>query len=93
MSENIRIRSLAEHEYGVEVTEGDTRTNHRVIVTTDLLDDLGMVDADEETVVRETFAFLLERQPVTSIDEEFPLDTVASRYPEFADDLRTRVAG
>ena len=52
-----------------------------------------MVDADEETVVRETFAFLLERQPVTSIDDEFPLDTVASRYPEFADDLRTRVAG
>jgi hypothetical protein len=93
MSERIRIQPMAEHEYAVDVTEGTTQTRHRVVVPTDLLDDLGLAGADEETVVRESFAFLLDREPATSIYEEFPLDTVASRFPEFADELRTRLAG
>ena len=92
MSEKIRIRPLAEHEYAVDVTEGTTQTRHRVVVPTDLLDDLGLVDVDEERVVRESIEFLLDREPATSIYEEFPLDTVASRFPDFADELRTRLA-
>jgi len=93
MSEKIRIQPLAEHEYAVDVTEGTTQTRHRVVVTPDLLDDLGLVDADEQQVVRASFQFLLEREPATSIYEEFPLDTVASRFPDFADELRARLAG
>jgi len=93
MSERIRIQPLAEHEYAVDVTEGTTKTRHRVTVPIDLLTDLGLPGADEQTVVRETFAFLLEREPATSIYEEFPLDTVASHFPEFPDELRTRLAG
>jgi hypothetical protein len=92
MSENIRIQPLAEHEYAVDVTEGTTQTRHRVVVPTDLLDDLGLVDADEERVVRESIAFLLEREPATSIYDEFPLDTVTSRFPDFVDELRSRLA-
>ena len=29
----------------------------------------------------------------TSIYEEFPLDTISSHFPDFADELRTRLAG
>ena len=93
MSEKIRIQPLADHEYAVDVTEGTTRTRHRVVVTPDLLDDLGLVDVDEERVVRESMLFLLDREPATSIYDEFPLDTVASRFPDFADELRARLAG
>jgi len=32
-------------------------------------------------------------EPATSIYEEFPLDTVASYFPDFPDELRTRLAG
>ena len=92
MSEKIRIQPLAEHEWAVDVTEGTTRTRHRVVVPTELLDDLGLVDADEEQVVRESIAFLLEREPATSIYDEFPLDTVVSQFPDFADELRARLA-
>lgn len=92
MSERIRIQTLADHEYAVEVTEGTTQTRHRVVVPVDLIDDLGLAGADEQTVVRESIAFLLEREPATSIYDEFPLDTVASRFPDFADELRTRLA-
>jgi hypothetical protein len=92
MSEKIQIQPMAEHEYAVDVTEGTTHTRHRVIVPPDLLDDLGLVDVDEKRVVHESFEFLLEREPATSIYDEFPLDTVASRFPEFADELRTRLS-
>src|SRR4051812_19351926 len=57
MSEKIRIQPLAPHEYAVDVTEGTTHTRHRVVVPTELLDDLGLVDADEERVVRESIEF------------------------------------
>jgi len=93
MSEKIQIQPLADHEYAVDVTEGTTHTRHRVIVTPDLLDDLGLVDVDEQRVVRESIQFLLDREPATSIYDEFPLDTVASRFPDFADELRARLAG
>ena len=93
MTEKIQIQPLAEHEWAVDLTEGTSRTRHRVVVPTELLDDLGLVDADEELLVRESIAFLLEREPATSIYEEFPLDTVAAQFPDFADELRSRLAG
>jgi hypothetical protein len=92
MSEKIEVRPLAEHEYAVDVTEGTTHTHHRVVVPPELLDDLGLVDVDEQRVVRESIEFLLDREPATSIYEEFPLDTVASRFPDFGDELRARLA-
>jgi hypothetical protein len=92
MSERIRVQPLAAHEWAVDVTEGTTHTRHRVVVPEDLLDDLGLTGADEQQVVRESIAFLLDREPATSIYDEFPLDTVAGRFPDFADELRTRLA-
>jgi len=91
MSEKIQVRILDAHTFAVDVTEGETRTHHRVVVPPELLDELGLFDTDEERLVRESFGFLLDRTPSTSIDEEFPLDTLASRYPDFADELRTRL--
>lgn len=64
-----------------------------MIVPEDLLTDLGLAGADEPTVVRESIAFLLDREPATSIYDEFPLDTLAGRFPDFADELRARLAG
>jgi hypothetical protein len=79
--------------YGVQLEEGDTTTSHRVHVPAELLDDLGLTDVDRELVVRETFAFLLEREPPSSILGEFSLDVVPRYFPEFYDELRARVAG
>jgi hypothetical protein len=93
MSERIQIQPMGEHEYAVDVTEGTTHTRHRVTVPADLLLDLGLAGTDEQTVVRETFAFLLDREPATSIYDEFPLDVVASNFPDFGDELRARLAG
>lgn len=96
MSEQIHVQPMADHEYAVEVVEGTTRTHHRVVVTQDLLDDLSMPTAgppEEERLVRESFAFLLEKEKSTTILPEFPLAEIGSYFPDYLDAVRVRMAG
>ncbi len=90
MSE-ITITAMEPGHYGVQVTEGDTTTSHRVAVPDDLLDDLGLAGVDAELLVRETFGFLLDREPATSILREFSLDQVPQYFPDYYDELRARL--
>jgi hypothetical protein len=83
---------MGPHQFGVQVTEGDTTTSHEVTVPESLLDDLGLVDADEERVVRESFEFLLEREPATSIMKEFSLDVISRFFPEYSEELTRRLS-
>jgi hypothetical protein len=89
----IEVTPLEPGAYAVRVAEGDTETHHRVTVPDELLDDLGLPDADREAVVRESFAFLLEREPATSILGEFSLDAITRYFPEYTAELPRRVAG
>lgn len=89
----VTITSMEPGWYGVQLEEGGTTTSHRVHVPATFLEDLGLTDVDRELVVRETFAFLLEREPPSSILGEFSLEVVPGYFPEFYDELRTRVAG
>ncbi|MDP9452642.1 MAG: hypothetical protein M3P97_04450 [Actinomycetota bacterium] len=91
MSE-ISVTAMEPLHFGVEVTEGTLTTGHRVRVPPSLLDELGLSEADAPAVVRETFGFLLEREPATSILAEFSLDDVSRFFPDFLDELTTRLA-
>ena len=88
---DITVRSLGPGRFGVQVREGEVTTSHKVAVSDALLDDLGLRDADPGTVVRETFAFLLDREPASAIQGDFPLEQVATRFPDFYAELRVRV--
>jgi hypothetical protein len=79
------------HEFGVEVTEGDETTAHRVIVPPTLLADWGLDDTQSEAVVRESFAFLLEREPAGSILPEFSLAIIPRYFPEYAEEIPDRL--
>jgi hypothetical protein len=92
MTTGISITRMEPDWFGVQVTEGDTTTSHRVQVPERLLDDLGVGDAERELVVRESFAFLLEREPPSSILSEFSLDVIPQYFPEYYDELRRRVS-
>lgn len=83
---------MGPQEYGVQVTEGDVTTSHRVTVPVSLLDDWGLIDADEEAVVKESIAFLLEREPATSIMQEFSLDVIPRFFPEYSEELPRRLS-
>ena len=87
----ISITPAGPHEFGVEVTEGSETTSHKVIVPPALLDDWGLEESDSENVVRESFAFLMEREPATSILPEFSLAIISRYYPEYKDELPERL--
>ncbi|MDQ4006425.1 MAG: hypothetical protein M3135_09055 [Actinomycetota bacterium] len=90
---DVQVTPLEEGAFGVEVVEGNTRTGHRVTVPPAYLDGLGVGDADPEAVIRESFAFLLEREPPSSILREFSLESIEQYFPEYREELPRRLAG
>lgn len=87
----MEITELEPDRYAVELSEGNTHTSHVVEVPEDMLDDLGLMDADHERVVRESFEFLLERESATAILSGFSLDQIANYFPDYYDELRIRL--
>jgi len=91
MSE-VEITELEPDQFGVQVREGETTTSHRVQVPRTYLDAIGLGDADAGEVVRESFAFLLEREPGTSILRQFALSDITRFFPDYPDELRRRLS-
>jgi hypothetical protein len=89
----IRITAAGPHEFGVEVVDGAETTSHHVIVPPSLLEGWSMKDADEEEVVRESFAFLLEREPAGNILPEFSLAIISRYFPDYAREVPARLEG
>jgi hypothetical protein len=87
----IAVTAMEPGRYGVQVTEGDTTTSHRVEVPESMADDPTLGSVEPEVVVRESFEFLLEREPSTSILEEFSLDDIPRYFPEYHDEIRSRL--
>jgi hypothetical protein len=77
--------------YEVTAREGLLTTRHEVVVSTDVLDDLGLSAVEPTEVVRETFAMLLDREPATSVPALVNLEAIGNCYPDFWSELRQRV--
>ena len=89
---DITVTSDGPREFRVQVRDGERETSHRVTVPENLIDDLGLPPDDLERVVRESFEFLLEREPPGSIMSEFSLDVISSYFPEYEDELPRRLS-
>jgi hypothetical protein len=87
----IEVSATGPDHFGVQVTEGDTTSSHRVHLPRSLLDEQQLTEVDPELVVRESFEFLLEREPPTSILSEFSLDEIPRYFPEYFGELRRRL--
>ncbi|MGH9152196.1 MAG: hypothetical protein ACRD03_07350 [Acidimicrobiales bacterium] len=89
---DIVLTAMGPGRYGVQVHEaGGVDTSHVVTVPDGFLDDLG-IDAPPDEVVRESFAFLLDREPATSILREFELPAISRYFGDYADELRRRLS-
>ena len=89
---DIRISRLAAREFQVQVREGGRETTHRVTVPERLGERLELRDDDLERVVRESFWFLLEREPATSILAQFSLSDISRYFPEYPSELADRLS-
>jgi hypothetical protein len=85
------VTPLEPGTFRVVVTGRETPTTHRVTVPPGYLEELGVPDAAPEAVVRASFAFLLEREPPTSILSEFDLPEIARYFPSYPTELPRRL--
>ena len=72
------------------VVRTDAGTEHVVTVPDEMLAD-PVLGHDPEGLIRESFGFLLEREPASSILTRFSLDVIARYFPEYPDEIRRRL--
>lgn len=87
----VTVTRVASHRYRVEVRGARITTTHAVEVPPGLAGELGWGAAEAE-LVRASFAFLLEREPSTSILRVFRLDEIGGYFADYAEELRDRAA-
>jgi hypothetical protein len=87
----VHVLPMTPGEFGVECSDGDTTTHHTVTVSERVLDDIGLPRLDPLRLVEESFAFLLEREPVTSIMTSFALSDISRFFPEYIEAMRSRL--
>lgn len=90
MSE-ITVTPIDDRHFAVELRVGAATTRHRVAVPPTMVDDLGLTGVDPVLLVRESMAFLLEREPATSILSEFALSDIPRYFDEYHDELFRRM--
>jgi hypothetical protein len=86
---DIKVTPTGTREF--EVVVGDGGGTHRVTVPEQMVAELGLPENDLEGVVRESFEFLLVREPASSILPEFSLDVIPNYFPEFKEELPKRL--
>ncbi|BAJ26037.1 MULTISPECIES: hypothetical protein [Kitasatospora] len=92
MAVDIRVEPLGDREYLVEVEDGSVGAATRIRVTDGVLEHPGLAGGDEGRIVRETVAFLAERQPVIDIPPMIDLDDLADAYGDaYLDELVRRL--
>jgi hypothetical protein len=85
----ISVKHLAGEEWQVTVRAGVT-TKHQVRVAQADLDRFG-AGRSAEDLLRESFEFLLEREPNTSILGSFDLIVITRYFPEYEAEMRRRM--
>jgi hypothetical protein len=87
----IEVRSLGGDQYEVKVS-GKIETTQKVTLTEADRVRLAGEDVAAEKVIEESFRFLLEREPNTSILASFDLPIISRYFPEYEREIRRRLA-
>jgi len=88
----VLVARQSDGSFAVKVKASKSETSHTVSVPDGLAQSLGASDVPAEELVRASFAFLLDREPATSILTKFSLDGIARYFPEYSSELRDYLA-
>jgi hypothetical protein len=77
----------------VKTHDGPFSTEHRVTVAPAILERLDPGAAGPERLVAAAFAFLLEREPASSILRTFDLSVIGRYFPDWEADVIRRLSG
>lgn len=92
MRGEFQIEPLGDHEYLVAIRSGDEKAEIEFHATSDVMEALGVDDAAEQHVVRETAAYLLDHQAVVDLPPLIDLDDVSAAYDGYLEELQRRLA-
>ncbi|MFW6135637.1 MAG: hypothetical protein ACOC7N_02310 [Chloroflexota bacterium] len=79
------------YEFQVTVREESSETRHRVTLSRAYYDRLTGGEATPEALVRESFRFLLEREPKESILRSFDLPVISNYFPAYERVIKKRL--
>lgn len=77
----------------VTVGEDAGATHHEVTVSRDLLAELRSGAREPNELVRDSFEFMLQREPRESILRSFDLPVIGRYFPEWREEISERAAG
>lgn len=80
----IDVSHVGDAGYTVEISEGSSRSTHRVTLGAEDLQRLGG-GATAEGLIEASFRFLLDRETKESILSEFDLSVIGRYFPEYPD--------
>jgi hypothetical protein len=90
--DNIIITSIGPRRFHVQIREDEHKARHYHVTVPDaLIDELRLPKDNLDKVVRESFVFLLAREPASSIMHEFSLDIISNYFPEYKETLREQL--
>ena len=87
----IEVRHLSGDQYEVRVTNGNATTHQVTLNEADRIR-LGGANISGDALIAESFRFLLEREPNSSILQKFDLPVIGTYFPEYERDIGKRVA-
>jgi hypothetical protein len=79
------------YEFTVMVVEGGGETRHRVTLSKIDYEELVGGRASPQTLVEESFRFLLEREPKESILRSFDLMVIGRYFPQYRQEIVKRL--
>ncbi|MFZ0668394.1 MAG: hypothetical protein WAM97_21775 [Acidimicrobiales bacterium] len=71
---------------------GGTSTTHHVNVPPGLAEKIGGTGTTDDQFVKESFRFLLEREPNTSILRSFSIEVIGKYFPEWDGEMARRLS-
>ena len=86
----IKVHHLSGDQYEITV-DGATRTVHRVTLRETDRVRLGSKKISANELIEESFRFLLEREPNTSILLSFDLPVISRYFPEYENAIHKRL--
>jgi len=87
------IEAAKGHAFQVVVREGREETRHRVTVSEEDLQRFGGGKVGPVALVKESFRFLLEREPKEAILGTFQISVIARYFPEYPKEILIRLGG
>jgi hypothetical protein len=88
---DVTVTKLGAGSFRVEVAAGDVTTTHAVSVPAGLAARLGGEGTSDEHLVEESFRYLLEREPNTSILRTFSIDQIGTYFPKWPSEIGKRL--